>query len=185
MHVLRASGGDTLRQGQGLGRHVLEGIRMPRAPTAPWRESWCLQLQVVPLQITGLSLALLCCILNPDAKRCFLLLYQRNLCVGSAPALYLSLRVTLGTSLSCPFRSCIVADAALWRRGKSLHSVLFPSYPSPPKHPPSSAPRSAAAQTSSRELRQCLCHCTERGSRQGSCACSLPHLAPSFPPQWL
>lgn len=76
MHVLRASGGDTLRQGQGLGRHVLEGIRMPRAPTAPWRESWCLQLQVVPLQITGLSLALLCCILNPDAKRRFLLLYQ-------------------------------------------------------------------------------------------------------------
>ena len=57
------------------GHACAEGT-LGRTLAAPWPESWSLELQVVSLQIVDISLTLLCCVPNPDARSRFLLLFQ-------------------------------------------------------------------------------------------------------------
>lgn len=70
---------------------------------APWHESWNLKLQVVSLQIMDISLAPLCCVLNPDARSRFLVLFQAP---TSCRALLLPCthlwHFTLNISFRCP-----------------------------------------------------------------------------------
>lgn len=110
-----------------------------RMLTAPWCETWSLKSQVVSLQIADGSLALICCILNSNAKSCFLLLFQAlTSCVW---ALLLSPAFHPQYQLQMPPFIAVPSQLSSSDKGQSLSSGSFPSYPSPPKYPLNSAPQ--------------------------------------------
>lgn len=161
-----------------------------RTLTAPWCETWSLKLQVVSLQIADGSLALICRILNSNAKSCFLLLFQAltsvcRLCSSVVPFSCISPPIPAS---SAPFIA-VPSQLSSSGKGETLSSGSFPPYPSPPKYPLNSFPQQhssretvAAAQTfCSQELQRCLCPHTERDSKQIGCALLLAFPCAFFP----